>query len=100
PGGTPLLSAARLRYENDRALSSSLSATWCGRGRDRLGASGQREFYPGQLDRGQELQADDRRDGLRLPTPRWRGANRFFCKALWVTRNGEGHAGHGCGIRR
>ena len=58
-----------------------------GAGEDETGwvASGQREFHPRQLDRSEELQADDRGHGLWLCVPRRRGACRFVRKGVWVT---------------
>ena len=51
-------------------LPGALPAARRRRGRDRLDPPGARELHPRQPDRGRQLQADDRRDGLRLRAAR------------------------------
>ena len=60
------VSASEVRYAERRTLPGALPATWCRRGRDRLGQAGARELYTRQLDCRRQLQADDRRHGLWL----------------------------------
>ena len=69
------------------------------RGRDRLDPAGTRELHPRQPDRGRKLQADDRRDGVRLRAARRRGPARPDREAVRLAGDEEGHAGHGGGVR-
>ena len=58
------------------------------------------QFHPRQFDCHQKLQADDRRDGLRLCEAvgaRTTGSDR---KTVRFSRNDESHAGDGVGVRR
>ena len=64
------LSPAGLRPTDEDALPGALPAARRRRGRDRLDPPGPRELHPRQPDRRGKLQADDRRDGLRLRAPR------------------------------
>ena len=66
--------AARVRREDDRAVSSALPAARWRRGRDRVGATGACQQHPRQPDRERQGETDAGRDGVRLRAPRGRAS--------------------------